>query len=55
MIINKLAFLIKNMIENLYIKDIKFYQIIIGLIIFNFIIYLICKIVKIAKNQNFKF
>ncbi len=54
MLINKLANLLNNFLVNLYLKDIKFYQIIIGLIIFNFIIYLICKMIKITKRVSFK-
>ncbi len=46
MIINDLAYTVNNLVKNLYSKDIHFYQIIIGLLIFNFILYEIRFIVK---------
>ena len=49
MIINKIALIVNDMIIELYNNNIKFYQIIIGLIMFNFIIYMIYKLITIAK------
>lgn len=46
MIINNIAGLINDMIITLYSYNIKFYQILIGLFIFNFIIWKIRYIVK---------
>ena len=54
MIINILASLINDFIENLYNSGIKFYIILIGLFIFNFIIFIICRIIKLAKSPNYK-
>lgn len=53
MIINNLATIVNNTLNNLFSNGIHFYQILIGEFIFNFIIYLICKIIKIAKYQNY--
>lgn len=53
MIINKLANIINLFIISLYNKDIHFYQILIGLFIFNFIIYSLCKLIKMAKYNRF--
>lgn len=49
MIINNITSLINDMIITLYSYDIKFYQILIGLFIFNFIIW---KIRYIVKNMS---
>lgn len=46
MIINKMALLVNDMIKNLYASGIKFYQIILGLLILNVCIYFIRKICK---------
>lgn len=46
MIINILANIINNLVINLYNSGIHFYQILIGLFIFNYIIYLISCIVR---------
>lgn len=54
MIINELAKLIKEFITRLYLNDIHFYQVLIGLFIFNFIVYIICKMIKIAKNPSYR-
>ena len=54
MIINKLAEYINNTISNLYDQGIHFYVIIIILFIKNFIIYVICRMIKIAKNPSYK-
>lgn len=53
MIINNIALLINNMIINLYSKGITFYQIIIGLFIFNIIIYYISKLLIEARKVKF--
>jgi hypothetical protein len=53
MIINNLALLVNDMIINLYNNGIKFYQIMLGLLIFNFIVYLLCKIISEAKSVKF--
>lgn len=53
MLINNLATILNEFIVSLYSKNIHYYQIILGLIIFNFIIYLICKIIKISKTIRF--
>lgn len=45
MIINQIALLVNDTINTLYLNGLHFYQIIIGLFIFNIIIYLICKFV----------
>ena len=49
MIINDIAMIINNMIIDLYNSGITFYQIILGLIIFNFIIFILFKLITIAK------
>ena len=46
MIINDLASIVNNLIINLYSNGIHFYQILLGLFIFNFLIYEIVYIVK---------
>lgn len=46
MIINDLASIVNNIIINLYSNGIHFYQILLGLFIFNFLIYEIVYIVK---------
>lgn len=46
MIINKMAEIVNNFIVDLYSKNIHFYQIIIGLFIFNFLVYIIRNMVK---------
>lgn len=46
MIINKMAEIVNNMMINLYNSGIHFYQILIGLFIFNFLVYIIRKMVK---------
>lgn len=53
MIINKIALTINNFIINLYSNDIKFYQIIIGMFIFDFLIYSICNLIKISKKRYY--
>lgn len=52
MIINQLATLVNHFISDLYQSGIKFYQIILALIIFNFIIYEICKMIKQALTRR---
>lgn len=49
MIINNIALFINDFMINLYNDDIKFYQIIIGLFIINFAIYMVCNIVVQIK------
>ena len=46
MIINKIALLVNNFIVDLYSRNIHFYQILIGLFIFNICIYIIRRICK---------
>lgn len=53
MIINKLALFINDFIINLYSNDIKFYQIIIGMFIFNFLIYSICRLISLSKKRYY--
>lgn len=53
MIINKIALLVNDFIIKLYSNDIKFYQIIIGMFIFNFLIYSICNLIRISKKRYF--
>ena len=53
MIINEMALFVNNMIQNLYSKNIQFYQILIGLFIFNLIIYIICKMLIESKKVRY--
>lgn len=53
MIINKLAALVNEFINNLYVADIKFYQIIIGMFIFNFIIYSLINLIYKIKYMRY--
>lgn len=53
MIINKIALFINDSIINLYDKGIHFYQILIGLFIFNLIIYIICKMLIESKKVRY--
>lgn len=53
MIINEMALFVNNMIQNLYSKNIQFYQILIGLFIFNLIIYIVCKMLIEAKKVRY--
>ncbi len=53
MIINKIAYLVNNFIIILYSRGISFYEIIIGMFIFDFIIYIICKFLKKIKRIKF--
>ena len=46
MIINELALLTNNLLTNLFNNDIKFSEILIGLFIFNFVVYVITYMVK---------
>lgn len=46
MIINKMAEIVNNFIVDLYSRNIHFYQILIGLFIFNICIYIIRRICK---------
>lgn len=50
MIINNLAEIINNFVKSLYSSDIHFYQIIIGLFIFNILIYLLTSFVRSIDN-----
>lgn len=52
MIINNIALLINNFIINLYEQGLHFYQIIIGMFIFNVILYIIrtiCKNISLGR------
>lgn len=51
MIINEIALIINNMIISLYDKGIHFYQVIIGMFIFDLIIYYIVKMIQEARKQ----
>lgn len=53
MIINEMALFVNNMLQNLYSKNIQFYQILIGLFIFNLIIYIVCKMLIEAKKVRY--
>lgn len=46
MIINELALLVNNFLINLFNNGIKFYQILVGLFIFNFIVYVITYMIR---------
>ena len=54
MIINSLANIVNDFLNTMWIKNIGFGKILLGLFIFNFIVYLICKIVKLGKNPIYK-
>lgn len=54
MIINKLALIVNNFVVSLYANGIHFYQIILGLIVFDAIIYLICLMVKQMKRGVYR-
>lgn len=53
MIINKIALVINDFINNLYNQGIEFYKIIIGMFIFDFIIYILCKFIHEAKKVKY--
>ena len=53
MIINKIAYSINNFIIILYSRGISFYEIIIGMFIFDFIIFIICKFLKKIKRIKY--
>lgn len=46
MIINNLAAIINNFITSLYNSGIHFYQIILGLFIFNFLLYILTSFIR---------
>lgn len=50
MIINNIAKIYNESIINLYNNGISFYQVIVGLFIFNVIIYSLCKLLKIGTK-----
>lgn len=50
MIINNMANIVNNFIIDLYSKGIHFYQIIIGLFIFNYIVYELCSMIKFTRR-----
>jgi len=50
MIINFLANLVNNFITQLYSMNIKYYQVMLGLLIFNFIVYIFYKIIMQMKR-----
>lgn len=54
MIINKLALIVNDFVVSLYSSGIHFYQIILGLIIFNVIVYIICLIIKQMKRGVYR-
>lgn len=51
MIISELANIVNNFVINLYNNGIHFYQILIGLFIFNYLIYVIVNIVRRWNNR----
>lgn len=53
MIINQLADIINSLIINLYSNGICFYEVLIGLFIFNTIIYCLCKLIKEGKKARY--
>ena len=53
MIINELAQIINSIIIKLYSNNINFYEILIGLFIFNIIIYSICRLIKESKKARY--
>lgn len=53
MIIDILANTVNNFVIHLYSNEIHFYQIIIGMFIFNFIIYLICNLLVEMKSIRY--
>jgi hypothetical protein len=53
MISNQIASLINNMIIILYSNGIHFYQIIIGLLVFNVIVYNLCNLIRESKKVHF--
>ncbi len=52
MIINKIALLVNNFIINLYDNNICFYQIILALVVLNYIVYLIVYFIQSAKYKR---
>lgn len=50
MIINNLASIINNFIILLYNSGIHFYQIILGLFIFNFLVYILTSFIRIIDK-----
>ena len=46
MIINDLALILKSFVENLYSNGIHFYQIILGLFIFNILVYILTGFIR---------
>lgn len=53
MIINQVALLVNDTIRTLYLNGLHFYQIIIGMFIFNIIIYIICKFIIESGKVRF--
>lgn len=53
MIINNIALIVNNFIINLTEKNIPFYLILIGMFIFDYIVYMIIKLIK--ENNKIKF
>lgn len=53
MFINELALLVNKCVVSLYTSGIHFYQIIIGLIVINYLIYLICYMTYKMKYRRF--
>lgn len=53
MIINKIAMIINNMIIKLYSMGISFYQVLLGLFIFNILVYIVIKIILEMKKVRY--
>ena len=54
MIINRLALIVNDFIVSLYSNGIHFYQVILGLIIFNVIVYIICLMINQMKRGVYR-
>lgn len=54
MIINKLALIVNDFVVGLYSSGIHFYQIILGLIVFNVLIYIICLMINQMKRGVYR-
>lgn len=53
MIINNLALIVNNFVISLYAQNIPFYMILIGLFIFNAIIYIICSMIRQSRYLRY--
>lgn len=55
MIINKLALILNDFILKLYSQGINFYKIVLGIIIFDFIIWIIVHMIKTSITRRYFF